>query len=403
MNAAVRLLLKPDAVFTGHGDAQRGWWVLVDGELIAALGPAATLPPCADARSVELSGSTLVPGLIDLHSHVLLTPYDRVAWNDQVLHEPLGLRIARATTALRATLVAGFTTLRDLGTEGAGFADVGLRAAVEQAIIPGPRLRVTTKAIVATGSYGPKGFAPECACPMLGAEEADGVDTLSRVVRDQIGHGADWIKIYADTRWGPRGEAYPTFTPAELELVVAIAESSGRHVAAHCASAEGMRRAALAGVRTIEHGDAGTPAVFALMAERGVALCPTISAHEAVSAYGLGSMDLQAKRASFQAAVDAGVTIANGSDVGVFAHGDNVRELEALVRYGRTPREALESATAIAARVGDLPDSGTIAPGMRADLVAVTGDPLDDISALRNVRLVVQAGAIAFAAAGTVA
>ena len=189
----------------------------------------------------------------------------RRRWDDQVLKEPLALRIARATVSLRRTLEAGFTTIRDLGTEGAGYADVGLKAAIEKDVIPGPRMVVATRAIVATGSYAPRG-TPEHETPK-GAEEADGVDALARVVRDQAGRGADWIKLYADYGWGPGGEARPSFTLDELSLVVEVAHTSGRPVAVHATTAEGMRRATLAGVDTIEHGDAGTPEVFRLMAE----------------------------------------------------------------------------------------------------------------------------------------
>lgn len=211
------LLLVPDAVFDGStAELHRGWAVLVQGQRIAAAGPLATLTVPRGTQRLDLSGSTLLPGLSDLHSHVLLHPYDETSWNDQVLRESLALRTARAVNHLKATLDAGFTMLRDLGTEGADYADVGLKEAVDQGIIPGPRLFVATKAIVATGSYGPKGFGAEIGVPQ-GAEEADGIDGVTRVVRDQIGHGADWVKIYADYRWGPRGEARPTFTAAEWE------------------------------------------------------------------------------------------------------------------------------------------------------------------------------------------
>src|SRR5687767_3676068 len=265
--------------------------------------------------------------MIEGHSHLLLHPYNETSWDDQLLREPEALRVARAVNHARATLLAGFTTERDLGTEGAGYADVGLKAAIAQGIIPGPRMIVTTKAIIATGSYGPRGFATEYmdAIPQ-GAEEADGVDGISRVVRDQIKHGADWIKVYADYRWGPNGEARPTFTLDELTRIVEVARSSGRPVVAHASTAEGMRRATMAGVETIEHGDGGTPEVFRLMAHRGVAFCPTLSTATVAN---LGNKER--KRETLKAALAAGVTIANGSDVGVFAHGDNVKELEAMV------------------------------------------------------------------------
>src|SRR3954464_1311897 len=264
-------VLRPARVFDGQS-MHEGWAVRVRGERIEAAGPADTVA-VAGATGIDLPGTTLMPGMVEGHSHVLLHPYNETTWNDQVLHEGLGLRVARATNHLRATLMAGFTTIRDLGTEGAAYADVELKGAVEQGIIPGPRMLVATRAIVATGSYAPRGFALEWNVPQ-GAEEADG-PSLIRVVRDQIGHGADWIKVYADYRWGAHGEAAPTFSIDELKTIVETARSSGRPVVAHATTAEGMRRAIVAGVETVEHGDAGTPEVFRLMKDHAVALCPT--------------------------------------------------------------------------------------------------------------------------------
>jgi imidazolonepropionase-like amidohydrolase len=379
-------LLKPAHVFDGEtAQLHDNWVVLVHGEKIEAVGPASSVNAPAGAKVIDLPGLTLMPGLIEAHSHVLLHPYSETPWNDQVARESLSLRVARATNHLRNTLQAGFTTVRDLGTEGAGYADVGLKQAVEQGIIPGPRMIVVTRAIVATGSYGPKGYASEWTVPQ-GGEEADGVDSLTRVVRDQIGHGADWIKIYADYRWGKSGAA-PTFSLDELKLVVETAKSANIPVAAHATTTEGMRRAALAGVETIEHGDGGTPEVFRLMKEHGVALCPTLAI--------ASGANVERKRAAFRAALDAGVTIASGSDVGVFAHGDNARELEAMVKFGMPLIDVLRSATSVNAKVLHMSDKiGAVKPGLLADVIAVEGDPTKDVEALRRVKFVMKGGVV---------
>jgi imidazolonepropionase-like amidohydrolase len=388
-------VLKAARVFVGdQAEPHVGWVVVVRGETIAAVGPEGQVEVPEGAWTVDLPGTTLLPGLIDAHTHILLHPYDETTWEDQVLKEPLALRVCRAANHLKSDLLSGFTTLRDLGTEGAGYADVGLRQAVEQGIVPGPRLLVATRAIVATRSYAPAGFAPEWSLPQ-GAEEADG-ESLRRVVRDQIGRGADVIKVYADNDRGA------TFSQAEIELVVATARSAGRPVSAHATTREGMRRAALAGVATIEHGDGGDPETFRLLAERHVAYCPTLTVHEAMSRYRGWRQGSEPEPASvtrarrvFRHALDSGVTIINGSDLGVFAHGDGAREIELLVEFGMKPADALRAATSTAARVLGLGERlGTLRPGLQADVIAVAGDPTRDIAALRQVRFVMKEGAI---------
>jgi imidazolonepropionase-like amidohydrolase len=396
---AAPTLIVPQAVWDGISDKPRaGWGVLVRGDRIESIGSANDVAS-PGAERMELPGTILLPGLIEGHSHLFLHPYDEATWDDQVLKEPAGERMARAVASARATLLAGITTERDLGTEGVFNYDVQLKRAIERNIVPGPRLIVVTRAIVATGSYGPR-RADYSFEPGQGAEEATGAEEVARVVRNQIGRGADWIKVYADYRWGPEGQARPTFTEAELRSLVETAHGSGRPVAAHATTAEGMRRAVMAGVETVEHGDEGTPEVFRLMHRRGVALCPTLAASEAYAQYFEGwtrgsnppPQSVLDKRASFRAALAEGVSICFGGDVGVFSHGDNVRELEAMVAGGMTPLQAARAATSGNAGILHLNNRGRIAPGMLADLIAVAGDPTADISVLWRVRMVMKGG-----------
>jgi len=391
-------VLKPDRVFDGF-KMQTGWEVIVEGNKIVYAGVADT-KKAQGKQVVLLKGKTLMPGLIEGHSHILLHPYDETSWTDQVLKESVAERSARAVNHLKASLMAGITTMRDLGSEGAGYADVGLKQAVEKGVIPGPRLLVAGKAIVATGSYGPKGFHEGVTVP-LGAEEADGYDNLIRVTRDQIGNGADFIKVYADYRWSPDGKAAPTFTVDEIKTIVSIAKSSGRYVVAHASSEEGMLRAIHGGVETIEHGDGGTKEVFEMMAREGVAFCPTIVAGEAISQYNGWKKGVDndperivRKKKSVKLALQSGVKIVFGGDVGVFPHGDNVRELEMMVEYGMEINAALISATSSNAEQFHLDNLGQIRAGFWADLIAIEGDPTKDISNLRQVKFVMKDGKI---------
>jgi len=391
-------LFRPARVFDGE-QMHSGWVVAIEGSKITYAGDADGFDVNAGTQVVELPGSTLLPGLIEGHSHILLHPYNETTWNDQVLKESEAERVVRAVNHLRASLDAGITTMRDLGSEGAGYADVGVRDAVNKGIIAGPRLLVAGKAIVATGSYGPKGFHEGVDVP-LGAESADGYDDLIRVVRDQVGRNIDFVKVYADYRWGPDGSAQPTFTQRELETIVEVARSSGRYVAAHAATAAAMERAILAGVETIEHGDGATADTYKLMREHNVALCPTLAVGDAIAQYGGWNKGVDpepqritAKKRSFKQALDAGVTICFGGDVGPFPHGDNVRELEMMVEYGMDVDDALRSATSVNADLFHIGDKvGRVRAGMQADLISVRGNPVEDISALRNVGLVLVDG-----------
>jgi imidazolonepropionase-like amidohydrolase len=395
--AADPVLLKPARVFDGTA-MHDGWSVLVDGTRITAAGPSLAAP--AGAKVIDLPGTTLMPGMIEGHSHLFLHPYNETLWDDQVLHEPLALRTARAVVAAEKTLDAGFTTERDLGTEGAGFADAGLKQAIDQGIVPGPRLLVATRAIVARGAYGPKGYEPGLAIPQ-GAQEVAGVDETIRAVRDQVAGGADIVKFYADYHWGSHEPTRVTLSQAELDAGVAAAHDAGRLVAVHATTAQGMMRAVSAGADTIEHGFGGTPEVFKAMAARHIALCPTLAASEAYARYFQhwngqepAPDSVQENRRAFRAAMTAGVPICMGGDVGVYSHGQNWREMEAMQRAGMAAPQVLVSATAGNARIFRLADRGQVRPGLLADLVAVDGDPTRDLSAVEHVRLVMKCGQI---------
>lgn len=391
-------LLKPDRVFDGE-QMHDNWQVLVKNSKIEAAGTINNAP--ASAIVINLKGCTLLPGLIEGHSHLFLHPYNETLWDSQVLKESRAERTARAVVHANATLLAGFTTVRDLGTEGAMYDDVGLKQAIEKGIIPGPRMLVATRAIVVKGSYGPKSPSADIDLPQGAAEVGDAAE-LAKEIRTQIGKGADLIKVYADYRWGPHEDAQPTFTESELALAVEVTRSSGRPVVAHSSTAEGMRRAVMAGVSTIEHGDQGTPEIFRLMKEKGVALCPTLAAGDATAQYKGWKKGIEPepariteKRKSFAAALIAGVTICMGGDVGVFTHGDNAREMEMMVDYGMKPADVLRSATSVNADVFGINDKvGRIRPGLLADIIAVEGNPAVTISQVRKLKLVMKGGKV---------
>jgi imidazolonepropionase-like amidohydrolase len=393
------LLLKPARVFDGVDPRpHEGWQVLVQDDRIAAVGPNLTAP--AGVRVIDLPGETLSPGLIEGHGHLFLHAYNETSWDDQVLHEPLALRTARAVAQARATLMAGFTSERDLGTEGAGYADVGLKQAIDQGIVPGPRMMVATKAIVAKGAYGPKGFEPGVEVPQ-GAEEASGVDDIVRVVRNQIAAGADLIKLYADYRWRPGEDSRPTFSAAEMKAAVDAAHDAGRPVAVHASTAEGMRRSIAAGADTIEHGYGGTPEIFKTMHDKGIAYCPTLAASDAVARYrGWNGSDpapsaVTQSRAAFALARAANVITCVGGDVGVFPHGENAREMDLMATAGMPPALVMIAATSVNARMLRLDAKvGTIKPGLLADLIATPGDPTRDLAVLRQINLVIKGGEI---------
>jgi imidazolonepropionase-like amidohydrolase len=397
VNAQTKYYLTADRVFDGE-QMRPGWAVVVEGNKIVAAGLGLSVP--TGAVKINYPGATIMPGLIEGHSHLFLYPYNITDWNTQVLKETDAYRTIRATVHAKQTLMAGFTTTRDLGTEGAGYADVALKRAIDEGMVPGPRMLVSGRAIVTTGSYGPSGYDYDQQL-MLGAETADGYMIL-KVVRDQIGKGADFIKIYADYHWGPGKEDRPTFTLEELKMANEAATSSGRYFVSHASSKDAIRRAVLAGAETIEHGDHMDAETGRLMKEHGVTYFPTLAASEKVTQYrgwkkGVDPepKNITEKKQSFKAAMESGVTIGMGGDVGVYPHGENVIEMELMVEYGMKPVDVLKAATSVNAKALHMEQQvGMLKPGMLADIIIVGGDPSIQISVIRQVKFVMKDGVV---------
>ena len=394
-----QMLLKPDRVFDGEA-LHENWVVLVENNSIGYAGDISGLKLPKNIKTIDLKGTTLMPGIIEGHSHLLLHPYNETEWNDQVLKESPVERAIRGTVHAKNSLMAGITTMRDLGAEGAGYSDVYLKKTIEEGIIPGPRLLVAGPAIVATGAYGPKGFHDGVTVP-LGAEPVSGIDEAIKTVRRQLGNGADFVKIYADYRWTPGAPSEPTFLQEEINAMVQTATTAGKYVVAHASTPEGMKRAILGGVETIEHGDGATPEVLALMKEKGTALCPTLAAGDAILRYGGWKKErdpeperITKKKKSFKLALESGVDIVFGGDVGVFPHGENYREMEMMVDYGMQPLDVLRSATTLNAKVFHLENLGKIKKGFLADIIAVEGNPTVDIIAMRKLQFVMKDGVV---------
>jgi imidazolonepropionase-like amidohydrolase len=378
-----------------------GVTILVDGARIKEVGRNLAVP--AGASVIDLGRSTCLPGLIDSHTHILLQgDITSAEYEDQLLKESIPYRAIRATMAARTALEHGFTTMRDLETEGAMYADVDVKTAIERGVIPGPRMFVATRALAPTGMYPLQGFSWELRVPE-GVQIADGVDGLRRAVREQVQHGADWIKYYSDRRYFLKDGAlhsWVNFTDEEARAIVEEAHRLGRKVAAHAMGREGILSALQAGVDTIEHGDGLDEETLDIMVRRGVFWCPTIfvgvyvaqGRADAGAPIWLTMVDLE--KQAFAKALRKGVKIAYGTDAGGYAWTEpQARELTYMVRYGMTPLQAIQSATRVGAELlGREADLGTVEAGRYADIIAVSGDPLADIAELEKVRFVMKGG-----------
>ncbi len=403
---ARRVLVHAGRLIDGLADVPRAdQGILIEADRIVAVGPYADVAARAPgAEQLDLSGMTVLPGLIDNHTHVLLQGDITTAdYDEQLLRESIPYRTIRATVAARTALMDGFTTIRDLETEGAMYADVDLKTAIARGVIPGPRMFVATRAFSATGMYPLLGYSWELRMPE-GVQIVDGPDEIRKAVREQVKYGADWIKLYADRRYyiGKDGRlrSWVNFTDEEFKAFVDEAHRLGRKVAVHAVGWDGIDAALRAGVNTIEHGDGLTPDLIDRMVRQRVYWCPTIyvGVYVAQGRGGPWPRMVELERAAFGEALKRGLLplISFGTDAGGFAWTENeAKELAYLVRYGMTPMQAIKSATSVAARLLDEEDSlGAVAPGRYADLVAVAGDPLSDIEEMQRVRFVMKEGTV---------
>ena len=377
--------------------------VLVDGDRIVAVGSTAESAGRAEGATViDLGDATLLPGLIDNHTHVLLQgDITSADYDAQLLKESISYRTIRATVSARTALMNGFTTIRDLETEGAMYADVDLKTAIDRGIVPGPRMFVSTRAMAPTGMYPLLGYSWELRMPE-GVQIVDGPDEIRKAVREEAKYGADWIKFYADRRYflGDDGRlrSWVNFTDDEMKAIVSEAHRLGKKVAAHTVGWDGIDAALRAGVNTIEHGQGLTDDLIARMVKQHVYWCPTIyvGVWVAPGRGGVWPKMIDLERVAFGKALKAGALIAYGTDVGGYAWTENqAKEFAYMVQYGMSPMQAIKSATSVGARLlGQEENLGTLARGKLADIIAVRGDPLANITELERVTFVMKGGVV---------
>ena len=400
-------VIRAGTVLDGKSDTPRhNQVIIIKGNRIESVGDASAQIP-AGATVIDLSKATVLPGLIDSHTHIFLQGEDPAegGYDANILKYPASLRAARATVSVRRALEQGFTTLRDVETEGAGYGDVGIKQAIEGGYIPGPRLFVATRAISTTGGYNLEGYAPELIMPK-GAQIVDGPVEARKAAREQLDHGADWIKVYMTHRsWvGKNGElvSQPTLTVDELKAIVDEAHGWGKKVACHAYSGIGLQRALDGGCDSIEHGLQITDAQIAQMVKQGTWYCPTIAVYYtdwAAPETDAGKRDrLRASvhEESFRKAMKAGVKIVFGTDIGGIPWSQPIaQEFPQMTKLGMTPADALRSATSRAAEMLDMTGQiGVLAPGAYADVIAVAGDPLQNIEELGRVKFVMKDGMV---------